>query len=80
MGDLTIYYCAVIALVVVIHLALTKTRRGPLVSWSAATTNGATLVGIASDQDFGYVLCSVFAAVGPDPFLQSHRIRDAYVR
>ena len=65
-GDLTVYYCAVIALVVIIHMVLTKTRRG---RWFAAVgdnANGATLVGIPTlrTKILAYVLCGVFAAVG----------------
>ena len=65
-GDFTVYYCAVIALVILIHFALTQTRRG---RWFAAVgdnANGATLVGIPALQTkvLAYVICGVMAAIG----------------
>lgn len=65
-GDFTVYYCAVIALVILIHFALTQTRHG---RWFAAVgdnANGATLVGIPALQTkvLAYVICGVMAAIG----------------
>lgn len=65
-GNLTVYYCAVIALVILIHLTLVKTRQG---RWFAAVgdnANGATLVGLPTLQTkiAAYVICGIFAAIG----------------
>ena len=66
-GDFTVYYCAVIALVILIHFALTQTRRG---RWFAAVgdnANGATLVGIPALQTkiLAYIFCSRIGFVTP---------------
>lgn len=65
-GDLSIYYCAVILLVVIIHLALTRTRRGRYFAAVGDNAQGATLVGLPTLQTkvLAYVICGVLAAIG----------------
>lgn len=45
-GPLTVYYCAVIALVIIIHLILTRTRQGRYFVAVGDNAQGATLVGL----------------------------------
>lgn len=65
-GPLTVYYCAVIALVIVIHLVLTRTRRGRYFVAVGDNAQGATLVGLPTLQTkmLAYVICAVMASVG----------------
>ncbi len=65
-GPLTVYYCAVIALVIVIHLVLTRTRRGRYFVAVGDNAQGATLVGLPTLQTkmLAYVICAVMASIG----------------
>lgn len=65
-GDLTVYYCAVILLVVIIHILLTKTRQGRYFAAVGDNAQGATLVGLPTLQTkiLAYVICAVLAGVG----------------
>ncbi len=65
-GDLSVYYCAVILLVIVIHLVLTRTRQGRYFSAVGDNAQGATLVGLPTLQTkvLAYVICGVMASIG----------------
>lgn len=64
-GDISVYYCGALVLMVIIHLLLTKTRKGKYFIAVGDNENGATLVGIpAVKTKIGaYVICGVLAAV-----------------
>ncbi len=65
-GNLTVYYCAVLVLVAVIHVALTRTRFGRYFAAVGDNAHGATLVGlpVLKVKMLAYVICGVLAAVG----------------
>ena len=48
LGDLTVYFCACLVLVVVVHLLLSRTRRGRYFTAVGDNAGGATLVGISA--------------------------------
>ena len=64
-GNISVYYCCALALMVVIHLLLTKTRKGRYFIAVGDNENGAALVGIpaAKTKIWAYVICGVLAAV-----------------
>ena len=65
-GPLTVYYCAVIALVIIIHLILTRTRQGRYFVAVGDNAQGATLVGLPTlkTKMLAYVICAVMASIG----------------
>lgn len=65
-GDLSVYYCAVVALVIVIHLILSKTRQGRYFAAVGDNSQGATLVGLPTLQTkiLAYVISGALAAIG----------------
>lgn len=64
-GDLSVYYCVTIIVVVAIHFLLTRTRRGRYFQAVGDNDQGATLVGLPTLQTkvLAYVICGVMAAV-----------------
>ena len=64
-GDLTVFYVAVIVLVIIAHFVLTKTRRGKYFIAVGDNAAGATLVGIpaVNTKIIAYILCGLFASV-----------------
>lgn len=64
-GGISVYYCCVIALVVVVHLLLTKTRKGRNFIAVGDNESGAILVGIPAVKTkvLAYVICGVLSAV-----------------
>ncbi len=64
-GDLTVYCCGCIILVAVIHLLLTKTRRGRYFTAVGDNPNGAVLVGISAvwTKVAAYIICGVMSAL-----------------
>lgn len=64
-GDLTVYYCVTILVVICIHLLLTRTKRGRYFHAVGDNAQGATLVGLPTMQTkvLAYVICGVMAAV-----------------
>lgn len=65
-GNLTVYYCAVILLVLIIHLILNHTRQGRFFAAVGDNAQGATLVGLPTLQTkvLAYVICGVLTAIG----------------
>ena len=65
-GDLSVYYCAVVAFVIIIHLILTRTRQGRYFKAVGDNAQGATLVGLPTLQTkvLAYVICGVMASIG----------------
>lgn len=65
-GSLTVYFCVIMAAVVVVHLLVTKTRFGRNFAAVGDNDQGATLVGLPTTMTkiLAYVICAVFAAVG----------------
>ena len=65
-GSLTVYFCAIAVVVVLVHLMLTKTRFGRNFQAVGDNDQGATLVGLPTlrTKILAYVFCAVFAAVG----------------
>ena len=65
-AEITIYYAIAVALVVVAHYVLTKTRKGKYFIAVGDNAGGANLVGISvlSTKILAYVLCGMFAGVG----------------
>lgn len=63
-GDLTIFYAATLIVVIGIHLALTKTRRGRYFIAVGDNAAGATMVGIpvVRTKIAAYMLCGILAA------------------
>lgn len=63
-GNLTVYYAAVLVLVVIAHFVLARTRRGKYFIAVGDNASGAVLVGIPAKQTkiLAYVLSGVFAA------------------
>jgi Ribose/xylose/arabinose/galactoside ABC-type transport systems, permease components len=64
-GDLTVFYVAVIVLVIIAHFVLTRTRRGKYFIAVGDNAAGATLVGIpaVNTKIIAYILCGLFASV-----------------
>ena len=64
-GDISVYYCCAIVLVVIVHLLLTKTRKGRNFIAVGDNENGAILVGIPAVKTkiLAYVICGMLAAV-----------------
>lgn len=64
-GDFTIYLCATLFLVLVIHLILTYTRRGKYFIAVGDNANGAVLVGISAIKTkiLAYVMCGIMASL-----------------
>lgn len=64
-GDLTLFYAGVICLVVLMHLYLTKTRRGRYFIAVGDNAQGANLVGIPAVRVklIAYVVCGIMAAI-----------------
>ena len=65
-GEITLYYALAIALVVVSHIVLTKTRKGKYFIAVGDNAGGANLVGISvlGTKLLAYVLCGLFAGLG----------------
>ncbi len=63
-GSFTIYYCCVIAVTVVIHLLLTRTKRGRYFIAVGDNAGGAELVGIPATRTkvTAYLICGVLSA------------------
>ena len=76
LGDLTVYFCACLVLVVVVHLLLSRTRRGRYFTAVGDNAGGATLVGISAVRTkvLAYVICGVMAALAGIFVLQPHRL------
>ena len=64
-GDFTVYFCACLVLVVVVHLLLSRTRRGRYFTAVGDNAGGATLVGISAVRTkvLAYVICGIMAAL-----------------
>ena len=64
-GDLSVYYCVTIIVVVAIHFLLTRTRRGRYFQAVGDNDQGATLVGLPTLQTkvLAYVICGVMVAI-----------------
>lgn len=64
-GSFTVYYCCAVALVVVIHVLLTRTRRGRYFIAVGDNAGGAELVGIPATRTkvMAYVICGLLSAV-----------------
>lgn len=65
LGPMTIFFCCVLVLVVVIQLLLTRTRKGRHFIAVGDNAGGADLVGIPATRTkvLAYVICGVLAAV-----------------
>ena len=65
LGDLTGYYLVTIIAVIIIHILLTRTRKGKYFIAVGDNAGGATLVGIPTmwTKITAYILCGVFAAI-----------------
>ena len=65
LGDLTGYYLVTIIAVIIIHILLTRTRKGKYFIAVGDNAGGATLVGIPTmwTKIVAYILCGVFAAI-----------------
>lgn len=64
-GDLSLYYCVVVLVVIAIHLLLTRTKRGRYFIAVGDNAAGADLVGISSVKTkmVAYIICGVLAAI-----------------
>lgn len=64
-GGFTVYYCCAILLVIVIHVLLTRTRRGRYFIAVGDNESGAELVGIPAVRTkvLAYVICGVLSAI-----------------
>lgn len=64
-SNLTVYYAVVILAVVVIHILLTRTKKGKYFIAVGDNEGGATLVGIPATRTkvLAYVFCGVFASI-----------------
>ena len=64
-GDLTIYFCACVVVVAIIHVLLTRTRRGRYFTAVGDNAGGATLVGITATKTkvLAYVICGIMSAI-----------------
>ena len=65
-AEITVYYAIAVALVVIAHYALTKTRKGKYFIAVGDNAGGANLVGISvlGTKILAYVLCGLFAGLG----------------
>ena len=65
LGDLTGYYLVTIIAVIIIHILLTRTRKGKYFIAVGDNAGGATFVGIPTmwTKITAYILCGVFAAI-----------------
>ncbi len=65
-GTITYFYLGAIALIVIVHLLLTKSKRGRYLAAVGDNTGGATLLGIPVDATkfVSFALCGVMAAAG----------------
>ena len=65
-AEITVYYAIAVALVVISHWVLTKTRKGKYFIAVGDNAGGANLVGISvlSTKILAYVLCGMFAGLG----------------
>ena len=63
-GKFTVYYCCAVILVVLIHMALTRTRRGRYFWAVGDNAGGAELVGIpvVRTKVMAYVICGILSA------------------
>ncbi len=66
LGDFTIYYCCAVALTILIHFLLTRTRKGRYFIAVGDNEGGAELVGIPAKATkvWAYVICGLLSAVG----------------
>ncbi len=64
-GSLTVYYCVAVMIVIVVHVLLTRTRRGIYFKAVGDNADGANIVGISSVKVkvLAYIICGVFSAV-----------------
>ncbi len=64
-GEFTVYYCVAAIIAVIVHLLLTKTKKGKYFRAVGDNFDGANIVGIPSVQVkvLAYVICGVFSAV-----------------
>lgn len=64
MGNLTVFYAMTVVMVLIVHLVLTKTKKGKYFIAVGDHEAGATLVGIPADKTkiMAYVLCGMFAS------------------
>ena len=65
LGSFTVYYCCAVLLTVIIHLLLTRTRRGRYFIAVGDNAGGAELVGIPATRTKvrAYLICGVLSAV-----------------
>lgn len=63
-GQLTLFYAVALAIVILLHLVLTRTKKGKYFIAVGDNAAGANMVGIPAVQTkiLAYVLCGVFAA------------------
>lgn len=73
-SEISIYFCIVAAIVAIIALLLTRTRRGKYFLAVGDNIGGATLVGIPASRTklIAYILCSVFAAISGVAFASKY--------
>lgn len=64
-SNLTVYYAVVIVAVIVIHIILTRTKKGKYFIAVGDNEGGATLVGIPAVRTkvLAYVFCGIFASI-----------------
>jgi AI-2 transport system permease protein len=64
-GELSVFYAAVLVFIIICHFVLTRTRRGKYFIAVGDNAQGATLVGIPTlnTKIFAYMLCGLFASV-----------------
>ena len=76
LGDLTVYFCACLVLVVVVHLLLSRTRRGRYFTAVGDNAGGATLGWHLGRAHKGAGLCHLrrHGRAGGHPVLQPHRL------
>lgn len=65
LGNFTVYYCCAVLLTIVIHILLTRTRRGRYFIAVGDNAGGAELVGIPATRTkvTAYLICGVLSAV-----------------
>ena len=65
LGNFTVYYCCAVLLTIVIHILLTRTRRGRYFIAVGDNAGGAELVGIPATRTkvMAYLICGVLSAV-----------------
>lgn len=64
-GEFTVYYCCAALLVVAIHVALTRTKKGRYFTAVGDNAGGAELVGIPATRTkvLAYIICGVMSAI-----------------